>query len=165
MGEKTKQCNQCGEIKGFGDYFKDKRLSDGLYSVCKPCHNKRQLESRKNSIRKPCTLCGQAPRENNQVLCKPCGVAKTTASKYGVTIEEAKELRAKTRCDACGRTEEEVGIKKALSVDHCHANGHVRGVLCHYCNVSLGMLLDDPVRIMQLHGYLNRCNYDESNTL
>jgi hypothetical protein len=40
----------------------------------------------------------------------------------------------------------------------------VRGVLCHYCNIALGMMLDDPIRILKLGMYLNKANYDEDNT-
>ena len=39
-------------------------------------------------------------------------------------------------------------IKKKLSIDHCHNTKKIRGLLCHYCNMALG-LFKDNTDIMQ----------------
>jgi hypothetical protein len=41
-----------------------------------------------------------------------------------------------------------------LMVDHCHATGKVRGLLCHNCNRALGLLKDDKSTIRRALEYL-----------
>lgn len=44
--------------------------------------------------------------------------------------------------------------KQTLVVDHCHATGVVRGLLCHNCNRALGLLQDDIRSIERAAEYL-----------
>jgi hypothetical protein len=46
--------------------------------------------------------------------------------------------------------------KKMLSVDHDHATGRVRALLCHVHNTALGMLQDDPKMAEEAAAYLHR---------
>ena len=40
------------------------------------------------------------------------------------------------KCAICGRPEELEG--RALSVDHCHRTGKIRGIICRGCNSAIG---------------------------
>lgn len=56
------------------------------------------------------------------------------------------------RCAVC-RSEP---LKRKLGVDHCHATGKVRGLLCHSCNIAIGLLKDSVPAIENLLAYMKR---------
>jgi len=107
----------------------------------------------------------KSSKDGHQPFCKPCDQERLRARKFGLTIEELRALVSQNHCDVCGRTKEEVGGDRDFHVEHHHGSGKVRGYACHYCNIAIGMLLDDPERARKVELYLNKHNYDESNTL
>lgn len=65
-------------------------------------------------------------------------------SKYGLTLEAFDELlESQLFCCAICKTTN-WGQHNRPHVDHDHATGKVRGLLCLRCNVGIGMLNDDP---------------------
>lgn len=56
------------------------------------------------------------------------------------------------RCAICGVSV--LPPKKAV-VDHCHATGRVRGILCPNCNLGLGHFYDTPALLWRALSYLN----------
>lgn len=85
-------------------------------------------------------------REQNRVYYRQTR-SRILAIKYGAPVELIEYLVARGRCDICGSTDR-------LVIDHCHATGVVRGLLCHQCNVSLGCMKDDPARMENAAKYL-----------
>jgi hypothetical protein len=65
--------------------------------------------------------------------------------KYGLSEDELANMIAtqEGRCAACGALPKEGRI---LFIDHCHATGQVRGLLCQSCNTLAGFL-EHPDRV------------------
>jgi hypothetical protein len=86
--------------------------------------------------------------------------SKNLLKKYGITLAEYDRLHSEQdgACAICGRAESRVdgrtGRVLPLAVDHCHANGHVRGLLCASCNKGLGVFRDDPALLRRGAAYL-----------
>jgi hypothetical protein len=74
-------------------------------------------------------------------------------AKYGLTPQSWQELFESQggKCAICGA---EVNGKKRFHVDHDHATGKVRGILCTKCNVGIGALKDDPETVFSAYLYL-----------
>lgn len=80
---------------------------------------------------------------------------------FGMTVEQYDEMLTCQggRCAACGELPNSRLRGKtpiSLAVDHCHATGRVRGLLCANCNAALGMVNDDPEKLEALMTYLER---------
>ena len=69
--------------------------------------------------------------------------ARSRRKNYGLGDAEFRAMRAAQdgRCLICR-------VHEATSVDHCHATGGIRGLLCRACNAGLGFFRDDP-RLMR----------------
>ena len=75
---------------------------------------------------------------------------------YGLTPEAFDRIfdeQGRT-CAICGAEEakDERGFRP--HVDHCHATGRVRGILCGRCNKGLGLFHDDAGLIKRAISYL-----------
>jgi hypothetical protein len=81
---------------------------------------------------------------------------------YGLTPEEYNSL-AEThgnKCAGCGRTPDLAGKRKNLCVDHDHASGKIRGLLCHPCNIVLGLSQNNSATLRASADYLDRACTD-----
>jgi len=105
-----------------------------------------------------CSKCKENPVGWN-TYCDPCNVSerkiyweeKMRFDRYGITKEIyiATLDEQKGSCYACSSTHK-------LCIDHDHLTGKVRGILCHNCNVSLGLLKDNKETLEKLIKYLNK---------
>lgn len=79
-------------------------------------------------------------------------------SKYGLTLPQLTQMAEgqNHKCAICGRPETELrdGLVRHLAVDHDHATGEVRQLLCQSCNKMLGYAKDDPTLLMKAIAYL-----------
>jgi hypothetical protein len=81
---------------------------------------------------------------------------------YGITLSEVNAMLAAQggACAVCGtKTPTAMGGKgkaRHFTVDHDHATGIIRGILCGHCNAALGLLRDDPTTIERALAYIRR---------
>lgn len=73
-------------------------------------------------------------------------------ARYGLTEDDYERMFAEQRgcCAICGTSHPQ------LVIDHDHATGAVRGLLCSLCNTGIGHLRDDRGRVEQAAEYLKR---------
>ena len=80
--------------------------------------------------------------------------------RFGMTKPEYDAMLAKQNgvCAICGEAPRDVdprsGKKRRLAVDHDHATGNNRGLLCRACNVGIGHFHDDIQRMRAAIAYL-----------
>lgn len=75
--------------------------------------------------------------------------------RFGITQSAFDELLDKQNgaCAICGDSFANLPSRH-LHVDHCHATGLVRGLLCHHCNVAIGCLDDSVEKLNRAAAYL-----------
>lgn len=126
-----KNCSRCKELKPLEMFYKEAKTKDGKRPDCKKCVDKL------NKSR--CPL-----KEKDHQLKKL----------YGITLDQYNQMftNQNGNCAICKRNQSE--FEKKLHVDHCHATGKVRGLLCSTCNQAIGLLKEDQVIILAAAKYL-----------
>lgn len=100
-----------------------------------------------------CLVCSTSLPEDvrlDAMYCStPCVRSAARAQRYKLGIKELLSLEAEA-AGACRICRQEV----ELFVDHDHATGQVRGLLCQQCNSAIGFMADDPTRLRAAADYL-----------
>ena len=113
-----------------------------------------------------CRDCGE-PAIKGQWFCGPCATKARNRTRvhnfthnYGITEKVFDETLAlqKGLCAICGTR---LDIARSLRdrgphVDHDHATGRMRGILCGKCNTGIGMFNDDVSLIRRAGRYLRK---------
>lgn len=79
---------------------------------------------------------------------------------YGITISQYKQMLEAQNgvCAICEGTETSTAQQtkklRPLAVDHCHATGQIRGLLCSRCNRALGFFGDNIPVLKKAISYL-----------
>jgi hypothetical protein len=147
-----------------------------LYSYCRPCANakreamyarrpggKPEYQRQQYQKRKPERLAYMAKyRDANREKLRAYDrhrydpdrrhdKERVRFKKYGLTGEAFARLVA-AQGGVCAICHRQPG--NGLSVDHCHATGVVRGLLCTRCNTSIGRMKDSPSLLRAAAAYL-----------
>jgi hypothetical protein len=116
-------------VKALEQFVRNASAPSGWAPYCKPCHNTR----------------GKAAKEK-------VGGSRTYHLKrrYGITSAEADLMLAEQGgvCAICKAA-------PAVHVDHDHATGRVRALLCFNCNGGLGQFKDDPAVLRAAAEYVS----------
>jgi hypothetical protein len=135
-----------------------------------------------------CARCKKPKRpeqmaEKSRHMCKRCLTDKTREwaasnpsrweqqrrksylkKKYGVSAEDVDDLliRQGGACAICGKREgDSRGFR--MHIDHDHATGRVRGILCNLCNQGLGAFHDDVALMTTAIAYLAAASIKEAS--
>lgn len=130
-----------GSVKSCGCRWRESavfRLDDNDEVVSKRCNGCYQYYPPDRFQKSSHSRYGLSPQ------CKDCSWAASHLRKYGITLEERAVMldEQQCRCAICGGD-----IRDESTMDHCHAQGHVRALLCRWCNMGLGSFKDDPWRM------------------
>lgn len=154
----TKTCSKCKEEKSVEDFYKSSRY--GYQAWCKKCNTQAQKDWRENSRDKYRNYHDKWYEENKNSVLKAS--RDRALRKYGISEEEYSRLYVSQQgiCAICGKpeTRKQNGKETLLCVDHDHETGRIRGLLCHTCNVGIGMLCTAEL-LDKAYDYLNDAKY------
>lgn len=136
-----KRCTRCGVRKGPEGFYKTK-------AMCRDCRAETIKEWWK---RNPGYKA--AWRKANPAGDKAYMRRKQLREKYDLSPEDYTAMfeSQEGRCALCRN---EQSAKRALAVDHCHATGKIRTLLCDRCNIGIGMFKEDVTLLRAAIEYL-----------
>jgi hypothetical protein len=127
-----KFCSKCADVRPLTDFPKNRSTRSGYGSYCKPCHN-------------------ETTRKNIQ---KNYGTTRHyhLMRRYGIGAAEVEQLLGAQGwiCPICTTS---LTLKTA-HVDHDHATGLARGIVCFSCNGGLGQFRDNPQVLRRAASYV-----------
>jgi hypothetical protein len=141
-----KVCSKCETDKPLTEFYKS--------------HNK-QSKPNPMGYKSHCKTC--VKKQRNEYYKTPEGhkyqIEKSWRDKGMLfTTEEYQELLEEQAygCAICGVKSNKNGSR--LCVDHNHATGSIRGLLCHDCNTTLGKFNDEVEMFYKAIDYLEKYN-------
>ena len=171
-----KRCTRCQRDLPLAAFARGVNFRDGLQYRCRECgaevYRQRQ-RARGKKVRerietpaghKHCYTCGETKphsewakasrtKDGLATACRTCMAERGRRSYFkrthGLTEADLEELRRSQddRCAICWE-------RNPQHVDHDHATGRVRGLLCFPCNVALGQMRDRPAILRRGAAYL-----------
>jgi hypothetical protein len=142
----VKICKECQRQLPLTDFPHTKSSNGKRYAqpICKSCNSSPERLAARREYTKKWKAANPEKRDKSK--------RRHHWKKQGIDpdIAEAYYQNHDGACEICGKTTD-----KRLMMDHCHATGEVRGILCFNCNVGLGMFLDSTNLLDNAIKYLN----------
>lgn len=142
-----KVCGRCKSEKPLSAFWVDQRRGSPK-SYCKECNRVAARNWRKSKPGYESERYQATKSETRE---------RHLLRKYNVSLADYEAMLNNQggRCAICLAPESEQ-FKGVFHVDHCHATGAVRGLLCRGCNHMLGVVGDNPATLMRAIAYLKR---------
>ena len=155
-------CSKCKEPKADTEFAVRDNSTGRLHAQCRKCqsdYRKKHYEDNLDKYKRKARSWSKSNPMNGAYT----KVKKHYAGTYSEFVSEVKALRRDcgNKCCVCG--DDESKLSRRLCIDHCHASGRLRGLLCDSCNLALGKLRENFSIVMRLADYVkNRCGVDIS---
>lgn len=131
----TRQCSGCSRDLAMAAFARCAKNKDGLHSHCREC---RSATKKAHYVKNAAELA-----------------AKHRQRTYGLDKASFASLveRQQNCCAICSR---DMGNKHNRHIDHDHATGRVRELLCSRCNRMLGHVDDNPQLLRTMAAYIEK---------
>lgn len=185
-----KACPKCKIDKPHGDFYKDKNKKDGLHYNCKDCENiktknkqdrYKNLNSKKDFktlgeiYYKTCFKCQETKLGKNfpknfsskdgfRTICKECNIWERIKYNYDLSKEDfyRKLKEQHNQCMICKKQfSKQPNDRLYPCVDHKKGTKKVRGLLCHNCNVGIGLFYESIPILKNTIKYLDHWNMND----
>src|SRR6266404_271849 len=124
-----KRCSRCFRYRQLSDFSRDVKRSDGVYPQCMECNRARRKSLRvdlRTNIRRD----------------------------YDISLEQFDAM-LELQAGLCAICSQPMQPGKHTHIDHDHATGNVRSLLCGLCNKGLGHFRDDQALCQAAAQYLH----------
>jgi hypothetical protein len=145
----VKICSTCRNSQSLDAFQKNRHRPDGLHSQCRSCVSAAGRAWReRNPEQKKATNRRWAEENAERTFNATWGPFGFYYSDYLAMLE--------AQGGVCAICHESCRPGRRLSVDHCHATGRIRGLLCDWCNRGLGLFRDSPESLLRAERYLDK---------
>lgn len=136
-------CGKCGHTGPLDEFVPRKNL-------CKPCSNEYKEQWKRDNPEK-----ADAIRERGEPTRRRYELRRRAArAGQDPDFIENYVREHDGKCEICGRVPD--ADERGLHIDHDHATGEFRGMICNNCNGGLGRFMDNPEFLVTAAEYLRR---------
>jgi hypothetical protein len=156
MIETCKTCSKCDKLKPLSDFSKRTDRENRYRNICKECNNTRRRNYEKGNPELVAKWNKQKAKriENDPVRFHQRRMSRLNSHrkrKFNLSYEEYQVMSDQQGgvCAICGKpeiTKDQNGKVRSLAIDHDHATGKVRGLLCTRCNVGLVLIEHEDLK-------------------
>jgi len=166
-----KQCNKCGTAKPMSEFHAHGGFKDGKRKACKDCRNRAHREiraedlegararsraryaadpakhlSREHAYRRADPGKYRSRERARYAACPERKLSQQQRMRLGISDDVISALRT-LDCAICGSPPRSNGRRHDIDHDHAASGpASVRGVLCTWCNTTLGLFEEGRVR-------------------